>query len=84
MFLHLSVSHSVHRRGAYPSACWDTPPPWADTPLGRHPWADNPTSRWLLLRKVRILLECILVLLENYQKKMKSFSFFEYCLMHLS
>ena len=32
MFLHLSVSHSVHRRGVCLSACWDTPPQ-ADTPL---------------------------------------------------
>ena len=31
-------------------------PPWIDTPLGRHP-----SSRRLLLRTVRILLECILV-----------------------
>ena len=45
--------------------------PWADTPpLGRHPLADRPPnrhpprrtppSRRLLLRTVRILLECIL------------------------
>ena len=33
MFLHLSVSHSVHR-GVCPIACWDTP-------LGRHPLADT-------------------------------------------
>ena len=25
MFLHLSVSHFVHRRGVCLSACWDTP-----------------------------------------------------------
>ena len=55
MFLHLSVSHSIHRV-VCPSACWDTPrphpgqtpPKWADTPLGRHqpPWVDTaPLSR---------------------------------------
>ena len=39
------VCDSVHRDGVYPSACWDTHTPWADTPLGRHPpWAD--TSPW--------------------------------------
>ena len=55
MFLHLSAS-----------ACWDTPP-GQTPPLGRQPplWqtpslGDTP-SRWLLLRTVRILLECILV-----------------------
>ena len=32
MFLHLSVSHSVHRGGVCLSACWDTHPPRADTP----------------------------------------------------
>ena len=33
MFLHLSVSHSVHRGGVCPSACWDAPPgPEADPP----------------------------------------------------
>ena len=42
------------------SACWDTTP-WADPP-DRHPWGDTP-SRRLLLRTVRILLECILVVL---------------------
>ena len=49
MFLHLSVSHSVHR-GVCLSACWDThnpgqTPPWADTLLGRHPpLADTPAD----------------------------------------
>ena len=40
------------RGGICLSACWEThtPPAWADTP-----------SRGLLLRTVRILLECILV-----------------------
>ena len=42
MFLHLSVSHSVHRgvSGRYPLHCADTPLadiPQADTPLGRYP-----------------------------------------------
>ena len=57
MFLHLSVSHSVHR-GASATPPGQTHPqgrdppgqtrPWADTPLGRHapgqtrPWADAP------------------------------------------
>ena len=48
--------------GVCPSACWDTPLPWADTPPGRHPPANDPNGRWLLLRTVRILLECILVI----------------------
>ena len=42
MFLHLSVSHSVHRGGVCPCACWDTHPR-ADTPLGRHPL---PSACW--------------------------------------
>ena len=71
MFLHLSVSHSVHRGVPFPVHAGihplrQTPPPPAD-PLGRHPWADTPgqtpPSRRLLLRTVRILLECILVYL---------------------
>ena len=42
MFLHLSVSHSVHRGGVCLSACWDTPPgtrhpPDQATPPTRHP-----------------------------------------------
>ena len=38
MFLHLSVSHSVHGGvgGVCLSACWDTPP-WVDTPVGQTP-----------------------------------------------
>ena len=59
MFLHLSVSHSVHR-GVGLSAYWDTPP--GQTPLG----ADIPPAQCMLgdtgnKRAVRILLECILV-----------------------
>ena len=57
------------------NACWDTPPR-ADTPQGAdtppsHPGADtpleqiHPRERRPLLRTVRILLECILVL-KNY------------------
>ena len=51
MFLHLSVSHSVHGRGCLPQCMLGyTPPPLrADTPPG---------NKWA----VRILLECILVL----------------------
>ena len=59
-----------------PSACWDTPPcpvhGGIHTPLRRHPLADTPLAdtpptgrhpRRPLQRTVRILLECILVLL---------------------
>ena len=56
MFLHLSVSHSVHRRGStWAGTPWaGTPPPdrytpwcrytpWAGTAPGQvHPWADTP------------------------------------------
>ena len=72
MFLHLSVSHSVHGGGGVcPSACSDKPPgPEADTPPG--PEADTPQEQTLpptqcMLgdthnkRAVRIPLECILV-----------------------
>ena len=50
---------SVHGGGGAASvhAGIPTPPPGANTPLG----ADSPPSRRLLLRTVRILLECILV-----------------------
>ena len=41
MFLHLSVSHSVHRGGVCPNACWDTHPQQTP-PLGRHPWQTPP------------------------------------------
>ena len=50
MFLHLSVSHSVHKGVVYT--------PQEDTP---NPQADTPPPRWPLNRAVRILLECILV-----------------------
>ena len=48
MFLHLSVSHSVHRAqvGVWQTTPLgaDTPqtPPWADIPLGRHPPGRHP------------------------------------------
>ena len=39
MFLHVSVSHSVHAGGS----TWAGTPPWAGTPLGRYtPWAGTP------------------------------------------
>ena len=55
MFLHLSVSHSVH--GGCISACIgaDTPPSW-QTPSPRRP----------LQRTVRILLECIFICSRNW------------------
>ena len=62
MFLHLSVSHSVHGGGGH------TPPPLGQTPPGRHtpPRADTTPRadalRWPLQWTVCILLECILVL----------------------
>ena len=73
MFLHLSVSHSVHKGGVCLSACWDThtspgrhPParhPPGQTPsLDRHPTGQTHTpSRRPLQWTVRILLECFLV-----------------------
>ena len=66
------VCHSVHR-GVCLSACWDTTPhqdqappgpgtpPGADPPGPGTPPGSRPASRRLLLRTVRILLECILV-----------------------
>ena len=46
MFLHLSVSHSVHKEGGWwPIACWDTFPR-VDTPLGRHPLTRTYTLLW--------------------------------------
>ena len=71
MFLHLSVSHFVHRGEG---GVWETPPgrhpppgqtspSWADTPLGRQPPGQTPPppSRRLLQWTIRVLLECILV-----------------------
>ena len=76
------VKNSV-RGGVCLSACWNTTPPGADTPLdqtppektppradtpreqtpprSRPPGSRRPPDRRLLLRSVRILLECILV-----------------------
>ena len=56
----VGVSASVHA-GIQPPR--QTPPPWADThpPLGRHPPGQTTPPRRLLLRTVRILMECILV-----------------------
>ena len=42
MFLHLSVSHPVHR-GVYISACIG-----ADTPSGRHPLGRHPSAQCML------------------------------------
>ena len=40
------VCHSVHRGGVCLSACWDTTPPGADTPLGADtPQADTPQEQ---------------------------------------
>ena len=72
MFLHLSVV--LFTGGVFLSACWDTPqdqaPPWEQTPPPPQdqapPGPGTPPprrceQRRLLLRTVRILLECILV-----------------------
>ena len=64
MFLHLSVSHSVHRGGGVPG---QVPPQTRYTPRQVHPPSQvHPLGRYtpskrLLLRTVRILLEYILV-----------------------
>ena len=42
MFLHLSISHSVHRRGVSASGSGVSAIPMADTPLGRHPARQTP------------------------------------------
>ena len=60
MFLHLSVSHSVHR-GVSASVHAGIQPPWEDTPLGTTPLGRHPPCRRLLQQTLRILLECILV-----------------------
>ena len=47
IFSQACVKNSV-RGGVCLSACWDTPPPWADNPqadtpwVDTHPWADTP------------------------------------------
>ena len=57
MSLHLSTSHSVHRRGVYPNMQWlgGVHPPEQTPPR------QTPPSRWPLKWAVCILLECILV-----------------------
>ena len=63
MFLHLSVSHSVHKGGGCLPQCM-----LGYTPRSRHPpGADTPPAQCMQgdtgnKRAVRILLECILVL----------------------
>ena len=69
MFSHLSVSHSVHEGGVWLSACRDS------RPLGtRHPRRDQtpPAQCMLGERAVRILLECILVLILNFLRWRKT------------
>ena len=68
MFLHLSVSHSVHRGCPGPGPGWSRPRSGGGVfrPRGsvfQHALRQTPPSpsRQLLLRTVRILLECILV-----------------------
>ena len=80
MFLHLSVSHSVHGGGgvvvSQHALQVSRPTPKGEVegsglggcpdphPGGGLSWPDTP-SRWLLLRAVRILLECILAVNHN-------------------
>ena len=47
MFLHLSVSHFVHRRegGVWETPPEDTPPPGQTPPQVDTPWADNPPGK---------------------------------------
>ena len=63
MFLHVSVSHSVHRGGGAIQACiaGGIPVCLAGGALGGGGDPPPSESRQLLLRTVRILLECILV-----------------------
>ena len=77
MFLHLSVSHSVHM-GVCLSACWDTTPPGAGNPSGpgtppptgtRHPQDQAPPRAGTPLgpgtpRSRRLLLRTVPILLE--------------------
>ena len=50
------VCHSVHRVGGLPQCMLGYQPP------GKHPLREAPPyQRWLTLRTVRILLECILI-----------------------
>ena len=62
--LHVSVILSTGVGGVCLSACWDTTPLGTGTPLEQAPPESKPPpspGRRLLLRTVRILLECILV-----------------------
>ena len=68
MFLHLSVSHSVHRG----ESTWAGTPPGRYTPqAGTSPWQVHPPGNvcWDMVNKraVRILLECILVYRSIYR-----------------
>ena len=70
MFLHLSVILST---GVSAPVHTGIHTPWADTPLeadtpGKQtpPSKQTPPRRWLLLRTVRILLECIVVLKQYF------------------
>ena len=56
MFLHLSVSHSVHKGGSASVHAGIADPPGADPHLRSACWGE---------RAVRILLECILVLMSS-------------------
>ena len=79
MFLHLSVSHSVHLEGGkhlsrYPRA---GTPPWTGTPsrAGTSPRQVHPprSACWDTVNKrsVRVPLECILVLAKCFINKIK-------------
>ena len=67
IFSQVSVSHSVDRGCVYPSMHWGRHPPRRHLPRQtprscKHPPGQTPpSSRRLLQRTVRILLECILV-----------------------
>ena len=69
MFVHRSVSHSVDRGYVSQHAMGMVYTPWLEPPLGRHPLLRRTLPRqarppgWQLKRAVRILLECILVLI---------------------
>ena len=81
IFSQASVNNSV-QGGICFSACWDTrAPPWAGTPpdplakymLGYPPAQCMLGYTWLLLRIVRILLECILVYIDCNQWRIQDF-----------
>ena len=60
MFSQVSV---CPQGGICPIACWDTPPPWADTPVRSVCWD------MVNKRAVRIPLECILVQFNEFNDK---------------